>query len=208
LLGSIFWILSAQYFVTQFLVALRWAKPYSVLHNTISDLGNTTCGPYRSGFVCSPSHSWMNVSFIALGLSMILGSVLLYRRFAKNAAATIGFGCMSLAGVGTALVGIFPENTVSTLHIIGAALPFSVGNVALILFGCAIRMPRILRYFTVISGIVALAALLLFLTHTYLGIGIGGMERITAYPQTIWLIVFGVYSAHGFFKRQASDKYS
>lgn len=202
LLGSILWILNIQYFITQFFVALDWPKSYGVLHNTISDLGNTTCGLYRGDSVCSPSHSWMNLSFVALGLSMSLGSILMYRSYTKNLASATGFGCMFLAGLGTILVGIFPENTISVLHIIGATLPFLVGNLGLVVLGLTLHVPRALRYYTSISGLVALAGLLLFLSHTYLGIEIGGMERITAYPQTIWLIVFGIHSLRRYFKPQ------
>jgi hypothetical membrane protein len=194
LAGPIFWALSIQYFVAQVVVARAWSYPYSVAHNTISDLGNTVCSLYRGSVVCSPRHVWMNLSFVALGISMIAGSVLLGRILSKNAVSAAGFACMSLAGVGTVLVGLFPENTVSALHIIGAALTFLLGNVALLLFGFALEMPRSLRYCTVASGIIALAALALFVTHAYLGLGIGGMERITAYPQTLWLTVFGVYA--------------
>ena len=42
----------------------------------------------------------------------------------------------------------------------------------------------------------ALLALILFATHTYLGLGAGTMERIAAYPETLWLIIFGAYIAH------------
>jgi hypothetical membrane protein len=204
LLGAIVWMLSIQYFITQFLVAKGWAQPYSILHNTISDLGNTVCGPYRGSFVCSPYHGWMNVSFVALGLSMSLGSLLLYRHYTTGRVSALGFGLLSLAGLGTVLVGVFPENTVSALHIIGAALPFLLGNLALVLLGYTLQLPKVLRYYTICSGVVALAALTLFFTHTYLGIGIGGMERITAYPQTVWLVVFGAYSLYCHRQRQTT----
>lgn len=202
-LGSVCWILNIQYFIAQLFVALEWSKPYSILHNTISDLGNTTCGPYRGGFVCSPAHAWMNVSFIALGLTMSTGSILIYRTCQKTFAETAGFSCIGLAGLGTMLVGLFPENTISALHILGAALPFLLGNLALVLLGATLQMPRLLRYYTVVSGLVALLALLLFVTHTYLGLGIGGMERLTAYPQTIWMIIFGIYSLDRRFRLQS-----
>jgi hypothetical protein len=32
-----------------------------------------------------------------------------------------------------------------------------------------------------------------FASSHYLGLGEGGMERIVAYPQTLWLIFFGTY---------------
>jgi hypothetical protein len=39
----------------------------------------------------------------------------------------------------------------------------------------------------------AIAALVCFASHKYFGIGGGIMERIAAYPETIWLITFGLY---------------
>ena len=41
----------------------------------------------------------------------------------------------------------------------------------------------------------ALIALSLFASHMYLGLGAGTMERLAAYPETIWLIIFGTYMA-------------
>jgi hypothetical membrane protein len=188
---TIVWLLNVQYFVVQAIVAGRWKQPFSLLHNTISDLGNTVCGPYRDGAVCSPLHRWMNLSFVGLGLGMMLGAAIIYHRYNRQISTILaGIICMVLAGIGTIMVGLFPENTIGAVHIWGASLPFFFGNVALLLFGQAVPMARALRIYTVLSGILALAALVLFLTHTYLGLGIGGTERIVAYPQTIWLLVF------------------
>src|SRR5579863_4656835 len=99
LVGPIFWMLSVQYFMTQVAVALAWSQPYSLLRNTISDLGNTACGPYGDRFVCSPLHAWMNASFVTLGISMVAGSMLIYHEFHKSAASVLGFSFMGLAGV-------------------------------------------------------------------------------------------------------------
>jgi hypothetical protein len=33
----------------------------------------------------------------------------------------------------------------------------------------------------------------LFIGHVDFGLGRGGMERLVSYPQTIWLVLFGVY---------------
>jgi len=200
LIGPSFWILSLQYFITQLVVAHDWVKPYSWMQNTISDLGNSVCGPYGSRFVCSPLHNWMDASFIVLGLSMVIGAALIYQEFRESRGSAIGFGCMAAAGLGTVLVGLFPENTVSSLHIIGAALPFLVGNLGLVVLGATLSLPRSLRYYTILSGAVPLVALVLLLSGTYLGLGIGGIERITAYPQTIWLIVFGIYMSNNHFR--------
>lgn len=174
---------------------MAWQIHYSLLRNTISDLGNTVCSVYDKRFVCSPVHGIMNASFIILGITMVIGSVLIYGQFRKHATNRVGFSFMSLAGLGTILVGLFPENSIRLLHLTGALLPFLLGNIGIILLGLSLDIPRNLRYYSIISGAIALAALALFVTHNYLGLGIGGMERIAAYPQTMWLIVFGIYAS-------------
>lgn len=195
LTGPVIWVLNIQYFAVQAVAARAWAMPYGLGSNTISDLGNTACGSYGQRYVCSPLHGLMNASFVVLGLAIVAGSILIYQQFKGNLAALAGFGLMAAGGIGTVMVGLFPENSVSALHIIGAGLPFLLGNVALVVFSFTLPVPKLFRYYTLLSGIITLMALVLLLTGRYLGIGIGGMERIVAYPQTVWLIVFGVYAS-------------
>lgn len=202
LVGPAFYIASIQYFIVMAVVAMNWATHYSVFQNTISDLGNTVCGAYGGRYVCSPLHAWMNLSFILLGVTMIIGSTLIYYEFRKSTWTWLGFSFMALGGIGTALVGLFPENTVSAAHIVGAALPFAIGNISLLILGKSLDMPRLLRIYTISSGLVSLGALTLFITHNYLGIGIGGMERLTANLQTVWLIVFGLYMSSSRYRKR------
>jgi len=206
LIGPIFWLLSVQYFLTQFVVAKAWKTPFSLATNAISDLGNTVCGTYGNRYVCSPLHDWMNASFIVLGLTMFLGSYFITSEFRRNTLSRISFRLMALAGFGTILVGFFPENTVSLLHITGAILPFLFGNVALIMFSYALSLPPGFRYYTRISGMIGVAALAFFLMDHYFGLGLGGMERIVAYPQTIWLIAFGWYMSLNHFRQKRDGK--
>lgn len=200
LVGPAFWIASIQFFITQMVVAMSWATNYSLTNNTISDLGNSVCGAYWGRYVCSPLHHWMNASFIVLGITMVFGSILIYHEFKKSLGSAVGFGFMALGGAGTLLVGLFPENTISALHETGAALPFVIGNLALLVLGFSLDIPKTFRFYTLLSGFVSLAAFLLFITHNYMGIGIGGMERLTAHPQTIWLIIFGIYISSNRFR--------
>jgi hypothetical membrane protein len=204
-IGPVVWMLAVQYFIIQVIAAQAWKTPYSLTLNTISDLGNTTCGSVSGRLVCSPLHGLMNASFITLGITMALGAGLIYQEFKQNTGSFVGFSFMAAAGVGTTAVGLFPENTVSILHIIGATLPFFIGNLGMIILSFALDIPKPLRYYTFLSGAIALMALVFFGTHHYLGIGIGGMERLTAYPQTVWLIVFGVYIASNHIKRDAAS---
>src|SRR5689334_22547180 len=105
LIGPTFWISSIQYFVILLIVALGWPGPYSFSRDAISDLGNTACGIYSDRYACSPYFTWMNVSFVVLGATMIAGSTLIYQEFKKSNVSKIGFTFMALAGLGTILIG-------------------------------------------------------------------------------------------------------
>lgn len=124
---------------------------------------------------------------------MASGSLLIYQGFKRDRVTLMGFGLMAIAGFGTLIVGLFPENTISFLHIFGASLPFLLGNAGLVILSISLNIPRLLRYYTFLTGVIALIALVFFYTGHYLSLGLGGMERLVAYPQTFWLIVFGVY---------------
>jgi len=209
-LGAILYVSTIQYFLVQLLVSLRWSPPYSLSRNTISDLGNTVCGKFNGRHVCSPLHSLMNVSFVLLGLAMIGGSLLVCRYVSTSRAQTVGFMSVAVGGVGAVMVGIYPENTIPALHGIGASLPFLVGNIGLLVVGFSIGGPAALRVYTVLSGSVALIFLVFYAAGHYFGLGEGGIERVVAYPQTVWLIFFGIYlivsklGAGVFISRQAA----
>lgn len=197
-IGPLAWILNIQYFIVTLVVARSWRTTYSFSHNTISDLGNTVCGIYSkklgSGiYVCSPRHTLMNASFILTGVLMILGALWVYPIFRKGRASFVGFSCIALGGLGSVLVGLFPENTLGVLHITGASLNFLVGNVGLVILGFALLLPKWLKTYTVFTGLLTLLFLVFYTSKVYLGIGPGGTERLANYPQTIWLIIFGIY---------------
>jgi hypothetical membrane protein len=124
---------------------------------------------------------------------MVLGSVLIRRQLGTGRWATAGLAMMVVSGLGVVIVGAFPENSVPALHGTGAGLSFVLGNVGIIILGLALGRPAPWRLYSLASGIIALAALGCFVSRQYLGLGEGGMERIVAYPQTVWLIVTGLY---------------
>jgi hypothetical membrane protein len=149
----------------------------------------------------------MNTSFIVLGAFMAIGSALIYNEFKKTRGSYIGFSLMTIAGFGTVLVGLFPENTISQFHSFGALLAFLFGNLALVVLGSVLDMPKSMRKYTLLSGFVGLFALILYGLKNFLGLGEGGMERVVAYPQTFWLITFGIYiSSHHYRIRRLRHK--
>jgi hypothetical membrane protein len=197
-LGAVVWILAIQFFIAQLIVQSAWTTPFSLTTNYISDLGNTSCEPYPVGsnmYVCSPRHAWMNASFILLGVIILVGAALIHRAFSSGRTRTAGLVLLALAGPGEILVGLFPENVNITPHTIGAAAHFVSGNLGIVVLGIAIAATRRqtpLAVSSIVLGSVGLLATALFVSGHYLGLGIGGMERIAAYPLPLWLIVVGV----------------
>jgi hypothetical membrane protein len=197
-LGPMVWISSVLYFMAQIVVGWIWKPPYSIAHNTISDLGNTRCGLYGGSTVCSPRHVVMNIAFVFLGLVMAGGSLLIYQEFANRSrseqrAALAGFSLMAIAGLGTILVGLFPENTFGVAHGIGAGLAIGVGNIGIFVLGLVLPLRDGMRTNMLLwAGTSLVAALLFALNHDF-DLGKGTMERVAAYPETVWLIRFGLY---------------
>jgi hypothetical membrane protein len=105
----------------------------------------------------------------------------------------VGFTLVAVGGFGSILVAFFPENENGTMHIIGAALAIGVGNVAILVLGAILILPESMRRAMLLFSSLALVALVCFASHRYFGIGHGTMERIAAYPVTIWMITFGLY---------------
>ena len=72
--------------------------------------------------------------------------------------------------------------------------------------GAVLTLPESMRRYMLIFSSLSLAALVCFASHKSFGIGAGMMERIAAYPITIWLITFGLYIWR--FNPKRSKKYT
>ncbi|MFE7618321.1 DUF998 domain-containing protein [Streptomyces sp. NPDC057496] len=199
-IGYLAWIVGVvQFFVIHGIAEAAWAKPaYSWARNNISDLGNAHCAMQSEPeprYICSPEHGLMNFSFVALGLLLVVGVVLaggaLWRRGAAGVVARL---LLVGAGAGFVLAGLAPADVDEDQHVLGALLIMAVGNIGLVLaaFCSAERVPASLRWATGLLGVTAITALGLFLSHRYLGLGMGGMERVAAFPLLVWALGAGV----------------
>ena len=201
--GGLLWVLAiVQYFLAQLVVAAAWSTPYSLQDNYISDLGNTDCGMFalphgQPTYVCSPSHGLMNLSFITLGVLAIAGAILLRRFGPTGRMASTAFYLWVISGLGKILVGLVPENTTITAHLVGA-FNIPVASVAILLFSLAVRRSNVpLSTFGIVVAVVGLAGTVLSTvgqyagTGLYLGFGVGGMERVASYPGSLWTLVVG-----------------
>jgi hypothetical membrane protein len=200
--GAVVWVIAAvQFVVAMGVVQAAWSAPptYSLLHNYISDLGNTGCGPWPSSTsarVCSPWHDVFNGSSIALGLLVVLGAVLVRSAFPRKGSSTVGLALLIVGGLGAVGVGLSPENVDLTVHSLSAALAFVLGNLSLIVLGFAMfRDTRWggYRAYSMLSGLVGVIAFALFEAGHDLGLGVGGMERLIVAPLLLWLVVCSVH---------------
>ncbi|MFJ9030480.1 DUF998 domain-containing protein [Streptomyces sp. NPDC102274] len=152
-------------------------------------------------YICSPEHGLMNVSFIALGALLVVGAALTGGAlWCRGPAAAVARLLLAGAGVGFVLAGLAPADVSENQHVLGALLIMGTGNIGLLLAGFALadHVPRPLRWVTCLLGITAITALGLFLSHHYLGLGMGGMERVAAFPLLMWTLAVGV---HGLIRR-------
>jgi hypothetical membrane protein len=192
---------TVQFIVAMAVTQLGWTVPYSLRTNYISDLGAVNCSDFpttSAHYVCSPWHVVFNVSIIVMGVLVILAVILVRTAFPARRSRLIGLGLLALAGIGSIGVGLSPEDVNLTVHTASAALAFIGGGLALIVLGFAMfRDTRWdgFRAYTVLSGLVDLVALVLFESGTYLGLGVGGMERLIVAPVLLWSVVVGIHLA-------------
>jgi hypothetical membrane protein len=173
----------------QFVIALIIAEAiypnYSVSANYISDLGVWS----------KPSAAIFNPSIILFGSTVLASSYFIKKQFKLGKIAYL----LALAGAGALGVGVFPENTflvngIPVIHSISALIAFVIGGIAAVAAYKYTKPP--FKVISVILGAATLTATVLFFTtrdYGYLGLGVGGMERMMAYPTLLWIISLGGY---------------
>jgi hypothetical membrane protein len=193
--GAWLWIAAVQFYVVQPVVAATWTSPYSLTLNYISDLGSTACVAATANYVavCSPWHALMNASFVLVGVTMAGGAVLASPAFLPGRLRTSATALFILAGIGTVVVGLYPENDPRRYHYDGAAVNFIAGNLALIVYAAVTaRAFRGFRFASMFAGVVGLVSTALVATGHFAGLGAGGIERLAAYPVSLWQIGAGI----------------
>lgn len=165
-------LVGAFEFIIGMVLAEALYSGYSARSNYISDLG------------VGPSALVFNASISLLGLMTVIASYFVLRGMGAKLAAVLIF----IAGVGAIGVGVFTENA-GVLHTIMSAIAFLFGGLSAI--GTYRLQKSPLNYVSVVMGVIALIALVLFATRNFLGLDKGGMERMIAYPIVLWAIAFG-----------------
>jgi hypothetical membrane protein len=195
ILAAVAWLIgTAQFFVAQLAVQAAWDTPFSWAHNNISDLAETGCrnAPGDGRWICSPLYPIMNVSFVLTGVFLAFGALLLMMALRGNTMSRIAFSALILTGVGWVLVGVYPADINENMHVLGALIIFVVGNAALVFGSGLSSMSTMGQVGSITLGLVGFAAAFLHFAGIYLGLGMGGMERVTAYPVSVWTAIIAL----------------
>lgn len=175
----------------QFLLAVNLAESlfpgYSVGQNTLSHLGGSIP-------VVEPSAIIFDAGVILLGILSLAAVYLIL----KSGGCRLFSSCLAISAIGAIGVGLFPEYTGGT-HIFFAVLTFLFGSLAAIFsYRLGLNIPMVIV--SIILGIVSLLSLILILisnmgTSNFLvaNLGVGGAERLIAYPSLFYLIALGGY---------------
>ncbi|AET33042.1 DUF998 domain-containing protein [Pyrobaculum ferrireducens] len=172
--GRLLLVIGSLQFIISMLAAEQIYSGYSPLHNYISDLGALK----------APTAPLFNTSVFLLGLLGLAAAALLRREIGRAAAALL-----ALASIGAMGVGIFPEDY-GTPHGVSALVAFLFGALAVI--SMALKTRGLLKPLGVALGALSLAALALFIPRVQTPLGVGGVERLIAYPVLIYFVAYGL----------------
>jgi hypothetical membrane protein len=195
-------LLAGMQFVIGAHIAEATYPGYNVNQNYLSDLGATV--RYTSNGVTiviqQPASAIFTVMLMAMGV-LILGAAYLMFPLVKSRRTVVFMGLFGIAALG---IGIFSE-VFTLIHGIFSLLAFFTGGLAAIFSFKLTKRP--MNYVSVILGVTVLVAMVLlelasldqilpemgFAAGAPLQtpIGIGGLERMIAYPLMLWFVMFG-----------------
>ena len=96
----------------------------------------------------------------------------------------------TISAVAAMSVGLFTENS-EPVHTIACIAVFLFSGLSAI-FSYKVTKPPF-NIIAILLGSTSLISMILFIGNIYLGLGVGGMERMIVYPILIWMIGFGSF---------------
>ena len=177
-LGAVAFLLRPTYIATEIVTAAGTTGGYSFVSDSVSKLGEVGC----SEAYCSPRHEVMNGSFMAYGVLLAGGALLLARPLGPWVT-----GLLVVSGVSSYATGLAPLDQDAALHAV-AATPLFVGQpLALLLLGWRVRdeRPRLSRALLATGAVTAAAAV---------GFVLSGEERAAGALErlALWPVLFGL----------------
>jgi hypothetical membrane protein len=176
--GLLGFVATVQFVLAVFICEALYSG-YDVGQQYISDLGNwSLAGNYAAIF---------NVSIIFAGILGFASAYFIQKAF-KNRLFT---SLLMISTICTILIGVFAEDISMPAHGISALIMLVVGLGATFMTYKFVKSP--LSYAPIILGGVIIVAIVLQASGNYLGLGLGGIERLEIYPNLLWGLVFDAY---------------
>lgn len=176
----------------QFFLAITFAETqfpgYSVARNSLSTLGGSVP-------LVEPSAMVFNTSVILFGLLGLLAVYLIL----KSGGCRLFSTCLAISSLGAIGVGLFPQYTGDT-HLLFALTTFLFGSLATIFsYRLGLNIPMV-----IVSMVLGISSLILIIILLVVGstpatnpvmayLGLGGNERMLAYPVILYLVALGGY---------------
>ncbi|MFC7374676.1 MULTISPECIES: DUF998 domain-containing protein [unclassified Brachybacterium] len=184
--GIVLWAVQVLYVPIELAAAAWSTAPYSLAHNTISDLGAVTCTsiPYHSQHVpvCSPAHVAVNGAFILFGAAMAVGAVLLRPQLPTGAMMTAAVALWVMTGLSSIGTGLTPLDQLLTLHVIVSLPGIVLSGVAMALTGAVLARSWDPRWWRLVAiGALSLVSGVVLLVRLEVQWG-GLIERFALWP--------------------------
>jgi len=152
---------------------------YSVGQQYISDLGNwSLAGNYAAIF---------NVSIVFAGAFGFASAYFIQQAFKNRLFSSL----LMISTFCDVLIGVFAEDISMPMHGISSLISLICGLGAGFMTYKFVKSP--LSYAPIILGGVIIVAVVLQGSGNYLGLGLGGIERLEIYPSLLWGLVFDAY---------------
>ena len=187
-------------FMLGIVVAESQYPGYSTSENTLSDMSGSCpsvdpSNPLQcvNSAVLQPSATIFSSIVFVIGFMAATSTYFIYKTLGSRIAPAL----LAITRIGAIGVGIFPGNA-GIAHGISAMVTFSAGSAAAVASYRILKESRPMQYVYVALGSIAAMVLM---SITILGNnspfiqarGVGGVERLVAYPVVMWLIALGGY---------------
>jgi hypothetical membrane protein len=181
--GLLFIVAVVQY-VLVIVISESIYPNYSVMEQMVSELGDWSLAGNNAAI--------FNTSAILWSILFIAGTFYIHRVL-KNRLFT---SLLAICGVGSIVPGFVALNISFEVHGLFAMVAFISAAASAIMTYKFVKSP--LSYISVILGVATLSAMGLFMlgqgdSAFFLGLGLGGMERLALYPILFWMLGFGGY---------------
>ncbi len=172
---------------------------YNTSRNTLSDMSGScpSIDPSNllkcvNSVVLQPSATIFSTIVFIIGSTIAVSAYLVHKTLSGKIVPIL----LAVTGIAAMGFGIFPGNA-GMAHVYFASTTFYSGSLAAIASYRILKESKPMQYISIALGVIAIIILLSLFTpggSPFTKIfGVGGTERLVAYPIVLWLVMLGTY---------------